>query len=500
MKFLSIAINWHDASICYYDGSKLEYLKPERFIQIKHYRVTTKEEFEKWIGVWNITLDDVDEIAICNVPHPNSIPENSVLINSWKEILKRDNITILDHHLTHALSTQLFSDKDFDVAITLDGEGRKNTWQVYRDGQLVVEGDVEKCGSIGHGVITIAEKLGIKGHNVDLAGKLMGLQSYGKLDEGYLEILRQFDINNVGATVHRVGFGPTTYSSGDTVFSFERYQEYRKDTNLLDWAHTVHHRCGEIILDFFRSYAKPTDTISYSGGVAQNVIWNTLLKKEFPNLVVLPHCGDEGLSFGGMEYLRQKHNLPRIKVDNFPFIQMDESTDEIQDDTIEQVAKLLAEGKVVAYYQGRGEVGPRALGNRSILFDPRIPNGKDIINTIKNRESYRPFGASVLSQFAKEYFDLDFENPYMLYVGVTQKDNLKSITHVDGTCRAQTVSEGHFFKLLTKFYEITGCPVLLNTSLNNSGKPIAGHIKNAVEEFATKNIDALVVGNKIYHK
>jgi carbamoyltransferase len=134
-------------------------------------------------------------------------------------------------------------------------------------------------------------------------------------------------------------------------------------------------------------------------------------------------------------------------------------------------------------------------------MDPRIKGGRNIINKIKNREFYRPFGASILSEFKKEYFDLDFENPYMLYVGVTQKNNLESITHVDGTCRVQTVSEdGHFRTLLKKFYDLTGCPVLLNTSLNNSGKPIAGHIQNAIDEFNNTSIDVLVIGNIIYQK
>ena len=154
----------------------------------------------------------------------------------------------------------------------------------------------------------------------------------------------------------------------------------------------------------------------------------------------------------------------------------------------------------MAWYQGNGEVGPRALGNRSILLDPRIPNGKDIINTVKNREHYRPFGASVLSEFKKEYFDLDFENPYMLYVGKCQKENLKSITHVDGTCRVQTVNTGVFRQLLQEFHAITGCPVLLNTSLNNAGKPIASTVASAMLEFNNGLIDVFIHGDKIYEK
>jgi carbamoyltransferase len=136
-------------------------------------------------------------------------------------------------------------------------------------------------------------------------------------------------------------------------------------------------------------------------------------------------------------------------------------------------------------------------------MDPRIKNGKDIINRVKNREYYRPFGASVLQEYGKEYFDLDFENPYMLYLGTTQKDNLQAITHVDGTCRAQTVNESFdyaFRKLLEVFHELSGCPLLLNTSLNEAGKPIAGWIENAMNLFKSTDIDVLVVGNTIYKK
>jgi carbamoyltransferase len=132
-------------------------------------------------------------------------------------------------------------------------------------------------------------------------------------------------------------------------------------------------------------------------------------------------------------------------------------------------------------------------------MNPRIKDGKDKINKIKNREYYRPFGASILQEYAAEYFDLHFDNPYMLYIGKTLKPNLESITHVDGTCRAQTVSkqQGEFRLLLEEFHKITGCPVLLNTSLNVSGKPIAGNIVDAIEEFDRTDIDVLVIGDEI---
>jgi carbamoyltransferase len=205
-------------------------------------------------------------------------------------------------------------------------------------------------------------------------------------------------------------------------------------------------------------------------------------------------AGILGLSYEGGEVVDEQ----QVAVD---FIRCENSRLELLQatSTDSPIAKFLADGAVVALYQGNGEVGPRALGNRSILFDPRIPNGKDIINQIKNREYFRPFGASVLEEH-KDSFGLTYKNPYMLYVG-EPKISVPSITHVDGTCRVQTVSENGtaLRSILEEFYKITGCPALLNTSLNVSGKPIAGKIASAEEEFSSKSIDILVVGNKIYY-
>jgi carbamoyltransferase len=133
-------------------------------------------------------------------------------------------------------------------------------------------------------------------------------------------------------------------------------------------------------------------------------------------------------------------------------------------------------------------------------MNPMIINGKEKINKIKNRENYRPFGASVLAEYKEEYFDLQYDNPYMLFVGKSKKD-LNCITHVDGTSRVQTVSiDSPFKKLLKNFYDITGCPVLLNTSLNLAGKPIAGYPEDAIDFFQNTDIDVLVIGNSIYQK
>jgi carbamoyltransferase len=135
-------------------------------------------------------------------------------------------------------------------------------------------------------------------------------------------------------------------------------------------------------------------------------------------------------------------------------------------------------------------------------MDPRIANGKERINQIKKRENFRPFGASMLAEHSNNLFEIDIDDPYMLYTYKVKDENLKSITHIDGTCRVQCVTNSNpsFKKLLEKFYKLTSCPVLLNTSLNVNGRPIAGNLADAIELFESSEIDCLIIGNKLYKK
>ena len=232
----------------------------------------------------------------------------------------------------------------------------------------------------------------------------------------------------------------------------------------------------------------------------------TGVKKLRKNLYIPPHCNDEGLSLGIVELLRVMYDQQDpFDTSGFPYWQDDEiPKDTPTKSTIKEVANLLASGKIVGWYQGNGEIGPRALGNRSILMSPLVKNGKDIINKrVKNREWFRPFGASVIEEHISKFFDWDSPSPYMQYVmDVLRKDDFPSITHVDGTCRIQTVSQDLeiYYDLISEFENLTGVPILLNTSLNNGGKPICGTIADSLELFYRSDIDALVVGNQIYKK
>ena len=504
MKLLSLRLCGHDSNFSYYDGNKVHYYRSERDYQIKHHRFNNLWEWRDVVKrVWNLDYNDLDEIAIILEPYKYNLPNFQDDIFPFVEYdLFPANCKVyrLDHHYAHTLSAWMMLDQEPDVDIVIDGCGDADTdtpWTVVKQGKLLARGDLKKCDSIGRLMVTMGDFLGIQRSDLeppcdglDTAGKVMSLQSFGKIDEDFKNIISQFNMESI-----------------DQVFDFDKWIDYKKDERLaahsgLDWAATVHDIVGDILVKFFKQFANKDDTILYTGGVAQNIVWNTKLKENFPNLVIPPHCADDGLSLGGLEFLRRKNNLPKFTLNKFPYIQSDESVEEPSVQTIKETAKLLAGGAIVAWYQGNGEIGPRALGNRSILMDPRINGGKEKINKIKSRENFRPFGGSMIAKLSKDYFDIDFVDNYMLYTFRVKNNILKSITHIDGTSRVQCVDNTNstYENLIYEFYKLTGCPVLLNTSLNVNKKPIAGYTQNAFQLFENSNIDYLVIGNNIFRK
>ena len=505
MKLLAIGLSCHDTNYTYFDGVDIHYHKLERSKQEKHMPFTNQKEWVKDVKeIWGIDPDTLDGICI-DYPIMNekefvhkdmyeNFPFNRAY-NSFKgktktlldelfegkinyfqatEVLRKfygtnnQNLWIIGHYYAHSISGWMMVDNP-DVSVVIDGAGdRDKSYSIYRANELIRSGSIEE--SIGICYIMLAVLSGvIASHPLDCPGKLMGLQSYGKVDENFLDILREKETKEL------------------------LLEPYKGDNK--DYAATIHKRLEEIVLDIFDKYISKEDVIFYSGGVAQNVLWNTELRKHYPNLIVAPHCSDEGLSLGGIELLRRLYKLPKFISNKFPYIQNDVSVEEPSYETIKRTAQLLADGKIVAWYQGNGEVGPRALGNRSILMDPRIENGRDLINTIKNREYYRPFGASALAEYC------DTTDEYMLFT-TKQFSHMPAITHVDGTCRLQTVKDRNpvFRKLLEEFNRITGCPVLLNTSLNIAGKPIAAYPEDARRLYDTSAINVLVIGNELVSK
>ena len=182
-----------------------------------------------------------------------------------------------------------------------------------------------------------------------------------------------------------------------------------------------------------------------------------------------------------------------------------ESEHTSQDLDLDVVAQSISEGKIVCWYQGRSEIGPRALGNRSFISDPRNKDMRDILNSrVKFREWFRPFAPVVLSEDKEEWFNMDFDSPYMLHTVPCKKpQEIPSGVHIDNTSRVQTLTRDHnpiFYDLISKFKDITGVPVVLNTSLNVKGQPIVETPEEAMKLFNDSDVDVLVINDKMYFK
>lgn len=481
-KFLGLRLCDHDSNISYFDGKELHYYKLERDYQIKHHRYHNfwrwKEDIKK---IWNISVEDIDEIGIVADPqlHPTK-PDLS-------------KMTQVNHHLAHTLSCFPIKETPFEYDIVIDGFGDQDiSFTAFKNLNIVKEGKVSKSGSLGIEYTQAGLKLGIQGLHLDIPGKLMALQSLGQVKESFLKVLSPFDIYNI-----------------KHVFNFNLWIQHCKSEliashTMLDWIASVHKHIENILLEFFDEITgKNRNTcITYSGGCALNIVWNTFLKNHYPNLIIPPHAGDEGLSLGIIEYLRRKHNLPKIRIPKFPFIQSDVSpSSEPTHQTLEETADLLSKGKIVGWYQGHGEIGPRALGHRSILLSPfHTKNAKEKMNTLKQRESFRPFGASVLKNSLDKYFKKYILDSYMLFTSVPHESNLKSITHFDNTSRIQVAENNILEKLLQFFEQKTGESILMNTSLNVNGMPLMHSPEQAKEFFKNSSLDVLVIGKDILKK
>ena len=496
MKFLGISYRAHDANVSFSDDKKIKYFKLEREFQKKHAGCVDFYFIKYVLNKWNIEINDIDAIAFTPDMSFHQMPfyKKDLFYEFKPKDFFLENFKCpfyyVDHHYAHALSIWPIIDKT-DVDFVLDGMGDlEKTYSIFSRNKLLKSYEVDEAESIGKCLLADASILNnIQGQSEDKAGKLMGLKSYGKINLEYFNLFKN-KITEVAKMKH-----------------YRKYQTTNSCTekNPLNYLTSVHSKLEQIVLNFFKKNAKKQHVISYTGGVAQNSVINGILKNYFPKLIIPPHCPDDGLSLGLIEFLRQHYKQEPFEKTNFPFWQDDfRPKKEPSDATILKTAEWLAQGKIIGWYQGNGELGPRALGNRSILMDPSKLNGKNIINQkVKKREWFRPFGASILEENTKEFFKFNYKSEYMLYVTeILDKNKFNAITHVDGTCRIQTVGDNLniYKRLINAFYKKTGIPMLLNTSMNINGRPIASSYMDALDMFATTELDILVIGDEIYKK
>ena len=501
----------HNSAVCLLKKGKVEFfLEEERLNRIKYEGIP----FKNILYLRNL-VDKLNGIALAGMKPLVQTIENNFNINLISFLLLRtltkfeDKHKIVEkdfareHHLTHAAGAFYNSGFDFALSIVFDGDGTyqdngmtESTSCFYFDYKehKIIDKQFQTLTdnfSLGKYYEKICLHFGFK--NWQSAGKVMGLSSYGK----------------------------------DTGINFEEFIKkdnkhplYTKTKNLKDFqesanlAFALQKFTQEKALNIILNMIKKTNikNICLSGGYVLNCVANYYLKKHLPkdiNLYVEPISSDAGTAMGAAKLLyyqitKSNHKHPQKNI----YYGIDYNKDKIltplqkektKTVSVKDVAKLLSENKIIAMFQGRSEAGPRALGNRSILFNPTKNNGKDIVNKVKHREFYRPFAGTILYEHTKDYFDMAGlqESPFMMYAVNVKKDKVKqipAITHVDNTCRVQTLKKDfnkNFYSLISEFYKITGVPILLNTSFNLAGEPMVESIEDALNTLHKSKIDYL---------
>lgn len=451
----------------------------------------------------------------------------------------------VEHHQAHAASAFFLSGFDQAAFLSLDGLGDFSSamWGMGRGTSLQVFDRVYFPYSAGFLYTAGTQFLGF--HHFGDEYKVMGLAAYG--EPNFLNAFRKmvalksggrFELN-LKYFLHAKGQAKVRWEGGapnqDILYSPEWIKAFGlprqpgakvtdRDIQIASSLQAVLEEIFFHVLNHLYTKTK-SENLAMAGGVAFNSVANGKItaKTPFKNIYIQPAAGDAGTAVGAAFYVYHTLcNQHRSFEMNHAFFgsaygekeirealrEAALSFQELPEETlIEQTVNLLAQGKIVGWFQGRMEFGPRALGNRSILADPRNPKMKDILNSrIKNREGFRPFAPAIPVEYAKEFFEMDCdESPFMLKVFPVKEDKkqlIPAVTHVDGTARVQTVSKAQhplFWKLLRKFKDITGIPILLNTSFNES-EPIVCCPEDAIQCFLKTQMDVLVIGNFLIQK
>lgn len=457
-------------------------------------------------------------------PSPRSFIRG-LLENRLQCKMEDDKIELFEHHFVHAVTAYYLSGFDNALVLTIDGSGGEYSGSVY-------EGKGNECKalrtfveyqSLGHFYSHVTRLLGF-GHFDEY--KVMGLAPYGNpatyraMFEEYYTLLPDGDYAlfseravNILQICHPV----------DKHSAFEQVH--------MDIAAALQETLEKVVFHIVTHFRKVTghSRLCMAGGVALNCSLNGKLAASglFKDVFVYPAANDSGLPVGSAlaAYFKRETHPRRVQLNTLNLGSQIGNTDDIKGrldkwqifvdvkrtkDPCRKAAELLADDKVIGWVQGRSEFAPRALGNRSILADSRPEKNKERINSIvKKREGFRPFAPSVLEEYAGEYFELPEnkkEFSYMMFV-LPVKENyrklLGAVTHVDGTARVQTVSREDnekYWTLIDHFRQITGTPVVLNTSFNNNAEPIVDSVDDAIVCFLTTRLDYLIIDDFLIGK
>lgn len=503
MNILSIR-NGHDASFALVtDGIVKKYFKEERFSKKKR-DYNNDNIFD--ICLKNI-INDVDYIHLCI--------EGDVKLY-YKKIYKfnKDIRVIVPqsgdcHHLYHA--SVAFYNSGFEKSLVVVVDASNNI------AESVYVSEYPHTFTRIYGTEISSDMVGLSGvcHFYDTttrlldlfileSGKSMGLSSYGERISNYTQFFDNKDfptritkdiINDNSNEFYADLLGKAysdEYKLEITKNNYKIYADYCKEVQV---------QTQTAVSDLIKKVVDETGIINVciSGGYGMNVVSNYNLIKQYPNINFYfePLCDDSGISIGAaMYYYRKISNSMQIypiQTTSFHGFKYEVQKYKGVTKSIPEISQLLYDNKSVAIYSGLAESGQRALGNRSILFNALNPDAKDIVNGIKKREWYRPFAAIVLEEDADKYFEMDRikSSPYMTVCFPVKSDLIPGVTHVDNTCRIQTISSGYLYDILLEFKKLSGHGILLNTSFNLAGEPLVETPEDAFKTLKNSSLDYL---------
>lgn len=536
---------YHDAAaVLLEDGAVVAAVEQERIDRIKHSNRFPGLAIERCLALGGAHFEDVDRFVYYNqeartdmiigrfmLQHPQVKPlwtARAMLHEAFRrhfgKALAPDRLCFVEHHLAHAVSAYAMSSFREALVVTIDGQGDALSGTVFegKNGSLERLMQFPETNSIGNFYTNV---IGFLGYSLFDEYKVMGLAPYGD-PARYRDLFRQlYTLYDDGAYAIHADRLPLLATVGLPRRTGEPFTQIHKDL-----AAALQDAVETMVLHLLRHYQRRTGLrrLCLAGGVAHNCTMGGKLLQAglFDDIFVQPASYDAGCALGAALAVHQEL-CPKLSITPLAHVYWGThagSDDEIRahlepwralvdiealEDTPRQVATLLAEGAAIGWVQGRSEFGPRALGNRSILADPRPLDNRDLINAmVKKREAYRPFAPAVIEERAHDFFDIPEGTrlPFMLFavpVREHMRARLQAITHIDGTARVQTVSRqqnARFHDLVHAFGELTGIPILLNTSFNNNAEPIVDSVEDAVVCFLATGLNYLVVGDYLVRR
>jgi carbamoyltransferase len=562
---LGISCYYHDsAAALLKDGIVIAAVEEERFSRIKFDDDFPKRAIQWCLDEAKIKPSQIDSVAFYDKPVlkferlldnyiavaprglfsfldtiPKWLHKRLWIKNDIKKSLKgfKGDIIFPDHHMSHAAHSFYTSPFDEAAILNVDGVGEWTTtsFGVAKNNSVNLSNDIRWPHSLGLLYSAFTYFLGFKVNEGEY--KLMGLSAYGKPKYYNLILEKLIDVKEDGSIHLNMKYFAFTY---DKVMTNKKFSELfgilprKRDKEMkqihFDLGASVQRVLEDIILKMAKYIHKKTGmkNLCYGGGVALNGVANYKLLQEgpFENIFIPPSPGDAGSAVGCAQYAYYiYHNNPiknskqesSQKIRENVYVGPEYTDNEIKEfldskniphETfdrellLQKTAKLISEGNIVGWYQGKMEWGPRALGNRSILADPRNEKMKEILNEkIKHRESFRPFAPSIMEEYVSDFFEIDIPSPYMLMVAkIKQPEKIPAVTHVDGTGRLQSVSKNSnplYYDLINEFYKITNVPVIINTSMNVMGEPIVNTPEQAYSMIVKTDMDCIVLGNNL---